>query len=186
MSRIGRLPIAVPAGVTVTVDGNNVTVKGPKGELSTKINQHLSIEQKDGHILVKRPNDTITMKMVHGTTRANIHDMIVGVTQGFKKTLEIRGVGYRASMRGSDLVLYVGHSHEDVITPMEGITLTINTKNGIFIDVEGINKQLVGQQAAVIRDVRKPEVYHGKGIRYVDEVVVLRQPASAKKSAGAK
>lgn len=186
MSRIGRLPIAIPAGVTVAIEGNRVTVKGPKGELTTKINQHLSVEQVEGKIEVKRPNDSITMKMVHGTARANINDMVIGVTQGFKKTLEIRGVGYRASMRGNDLVLFVGHSHEDVVHPMEGISITINTKNGIFIDVEGINKQLVGQQAAVIRDIRKPEVYHGKGIRYINEVVVLRQPASAKKSAAAK
>lgn len=183
MSRIGRLPIAIPAGVTITADGNKVTVKGPKGTLTATISQHLKVEEKDGKVHITRPNDSIEMRMNHGTARALINNMVIGVTQGYKKTLEIRGVGYRASMRGDDLVLFMGHSHEDVIHPMEGVKITINTKGGIFVEVEGIDKQLVGQQAALIRNVRKPECYHGKGIRYVGENVILRQPASAKKSA---
>ena len=182
MSRIGREPIAIPAGVTITVNGNVVTVKGPKGELSKKFNSHLSFEEKDGKFLVKRPGDTIEMKMNHGTARALINDMVKGVNEGFSKTLEIKGVGYRAEMRGVDLVLHVGHSHEDVVHPIEGAKISLNTK-AMEILVEGIDIQVVGQQAAVIRDVRKPECYHGKGIRYKGEVVTLRQPASAKKSA---
>ncbi len=182
MSRIGREPIVIPAGVTISVNGNVVTVKGPKGELSKKFHSHLSFEESDGKFHVSRPNDTIEMKMNHGTARALINDMVKGVNEGFTKTLEIKGVGYRAEMRGADLVLHVGHSHEDVVHPIDGVKISINTKN-MEILVEGIDKQVVGQQAAVIRNVRKPECYHGKGIRYKGEVITLRQPASAKKSA---
>ncbi len=182
MSRIGREPIAIPEGVTVTFDGSKATVKGKLGELTQTFNKHLSFEEKDGHIHVTRPNDTISMRMNHGTARAILADMIKGVNEGFKKVLEVKGVGYRAEMKGNDLVLYVGHSHPDVIHAVEGIKMSIDTKN-MFIIVEGIDKQKVGQVAAVIRDVRKPECYHGKGIRYQGEVVTLRQPASAKKSA---
>lgn len=182
MSRIGREPIKIPAGVTVTVNNGTVTVKGPKGELSKKFHAHLNFEVKDGVLTVTRPNDTLELKMNHGTARALINDMVKGVTDGFSKTLEVKGVGYRCEMRGTDLVLHVGHSHEDVIHPIDGVKVSINTK-AMEIIVEGIDKQLVGQQAAVIRSVRKPECYHGKGIRYKGEVVVLRQPASAKKSA---
>ncbi len=180
MSRIGRMPIAIPEGVTITVNNNVVTVKGPKGELTNKFNQHLGFETKDGHFHVTRPNDSIKMRMNHGTARALINDMVNGVTTGFTKTLEIKGVGYRGEMRGNDLVLHVGHSHEDVVHPIDGIAISIKQA---FITVTGIDKQKVGQMAAVIRHVRKPECYHGKGIRYQGEVVVLRQPASAKKSA---
>lgn len=186
MSRIGRMPISIPAGVTITADNGVVTVKGPKGELKAKLSQHLGYEIDGAVMHVTRPNDTIEMKMVHGTARATINNMVIGVTKGYSKTLEIKGVGYRAEMRGDKLVLHVGHSHEDVITPLPGVSISMNTKNGIFIIVEGIDKQLVGQQAAVIREIRKPECYHGKGIRYVGEVINLRQPASAKKSAGGK
>lgn len=184
MSRIGREPIAIPANVTITVNNGVVTVKGPKGELTKKFHAHLNFEQKDGKLHVTRPNDTLELKMNHGTARALINDMVKGVTDGFSKTLEIKGVGYRAEMRGADLVLHVGHSHEDVVHPIEGAKISLNTKN-MEILVEGIDKQIVGQQAAIIRDVRKPECYHGKGIRYKGEVVTLRQPASAKKSAAA-
>jgi large subunit ribosomal protein L6 len=182
MSRIGREPIAIPEGVTITVDGSNVTVKGKLGTLTKSFHKGLSFEQKDGKFLVNRPNDSIEMRMNHGTTRALINDMVKGVSEGFKKVLEIKGVGYRAEMKGNDLVLYVGHSHADVIPAMDGVKMTIDTKN-LFVIVEGIDKQKVGQQAAVIRETKKPECYHGKGIRYQGEVVVLRQPASAKKSA---
>ena len=169
MSRIGREPIAIPQGVTISVDGSTVTVKGKLGTLTKTFNKNLSFEEKDGKFLVTRPNDSIEMRMNHGTTRALINDMV-------------KGVGYRAEMKGNDLVLYVGHSHADVIPAMDGVKMTIDTKN-LLIIVEGIDKQKVGQQAAVIRETKKPECYHGKGIRYQGEVVVLRQPASAKKSA---
>ncbi len=182
MSRIGREPIAIPEGVTITVDGSNVTVKGKLGTLTKSFHKGLSFEQKDGKFLVTRPNDSIEMRMNHGTARALINDMVKGVSEGFKKVLEVKGVGYRAEMKGNDLVLYVGHSHADVIPAMDGVKMTIDTKN-LWIIVEGIDKQKVGQQAAVIRETKKPECYHGKGIRYQGEVVVLRQPASAKKSA---
>lgn len=185
MSRIGRMPVVIPAGVTITTEGNLVTVKGPKGELSNKFNPHLTYEINGNELLVKRPNDSITMKMNHGTARAIIANMVKGVHEGFTKTLTIKGVGYRAEMRGKDLVLHVGHSHEDVVSPIEGTEITFNSKN-LEITVTGIDKQRVGQMAAVIREVRKPECYHGKGIRYKDEVVVLRQAASAKKSSGGK
>ena len=168
MSRIGREPITIPAGVTITNQGGVITVKGPKGELTKKFHAHLGFEEKDGKFLVTRPNDSLELKMNHGTARALINDMV-------------KGVGYRAEMRGADLVLHVGHSHEDVVHPIDGVKISINTKT-MEILVEGIDKQLVGQQAAVIRNVRKPECYHGKGIRYKGEVVTLRQPASAKKS----
>ncbi|QOS39580.1 50S ribosomal protein L6 [Treponema rectale] len=182
MSRIGREPIAIPEGVTITVDGSNVTVKGKLGTLTKSFHKGLSFEEKDGKFLVTRPNDSIEMRMNHGTARALINDMVKGVSEGFKKVLEVKGVGYRAEMKGNDLVLYVGHSHADVIPAMDGVKMTIDTKN-LWIIVEGIDKQKVGQQAAVIRETKKPECYHGKGIRYQGEVVVLRQPASAKKSA---
>ena len=183
MSRIGRKPIVIPAGVTVTAENNKVTVKGPKGELSYVFNPHMTFEQKDGELLVKRPNDSISMKMFHGTTRALIASMVEGVTNGFTKVLEIKGVGYRGEMRGKDLVLHVGHSHEDVVPAIDGVEVSIKQSE---ITVTGIDKQKVGQMAALIRNMKKPECYHGKGIRYKGENVVLRQPASAKKQAGGK
>ncbi len=183
MSRIGRKPIAIPAGVTVQVEGSKVTVKGPKGELSQTFNPHIAFEQKDGELLVKRPNDSISMKMFHGTTRALIASMVEGVSNGFTKVMEIKGVGYRGEMRGKDLVLHVGHSHEDVVHPIEGVEVSIKQSE---ITITGIDKQKVGQMAALIRHVRKPECYHGKGIRFKGEVIALRQPASAKKQAGGK
>ena len=183
MSRIGRKPIAIPAGVTITTEGSKVTVKGPKGELSYVFNPHMTFEQKDGELLVKRPNDSISMKMFHGTTRALIASMVEGVTNGFTKVLEIKGVGYRGEMRGKDLVLHVVHSHEDVVPAIDGVEVSIKQSE---ITVTGIDKQKVGQMAALIRNMKKPECYHGKGIRYKGENVVLRQPASAKKQAGGK
>lgn len=182
MSRIGREPIAIPEGVTISFVGNEVTVKGPKGTLTKKFNPHITFEEKDGKFYCKRPSDAIVRKRNHGTARSVINGMVEGVTKGFTKILVIKGVGYRAEMRGSDLVLHLGRSHEDVVKPIEGVKISINTKT-LEINVEGIDKQLVGQQAAVIRALRKPECYHGKGIRYKDEVVTLRAPASAKKSA---
>ena len=181
MSRIGKKVIVIPAGVEVKIDGNVITVKGPKGTLTNKFNPHMTYEVNGNELAVKRPDDSIEMRMNHGTTRALIANMVEGVSNGYTKVLEIKGVGYRAEMRGKDLVLHVGHSHEDVIEAVDGVEMSINTKT-MEVSVTGIDKQLVGQVAANIRAVRKPECYHGKGIRYKDEVVVLRQAASAKKA----
>ena len=184
MSRIGRKPVTIPAGVTITLDGTKVTVKGPKGTLERNIDKHLSVKIEGTELLVTRPDDSISMKMIHGTTRALIQNMVDGVSNGFSKDLEIRGVGYKCEMQGKNLVLHVGHSHADTIVPPEGVA--ISTGKNMSIKVEGIDKELVGQVAANIRNVKKPEPYHGKGIRYKDEVVVIRQPSAKKKGAAAK
>lgn len=181
MSRIGRKPVTIPAGVTITLDGTKVTVKGPKGTLERNIDKHLSVKIEGTELLVTRPDDSIYMKMIHGTTRALIQNMVDGVSNGFSKDLEIRGVGYKCEMQGKNLVLHVGHSHADTIVPPEGVA--ISTGKNMSIKVEGIDKELVGQVAANIRSVKKPEPYHGKGIRYKDEVVVIRQPSAKKKGA---
>lgn len=181
MSRIGRKPVTIPAGVTITLDGTKVTVKGPKGTLERNIDKHLSVKIEGSELLVTRPDDSISMKMIHGTTRALIQNMVDGVSNGFSKDLEIRGVGYKCEMQGKNLVLHVGHSHADTIVPPEGVA--ISTGKNMSIKVEGIDKELVGQVAANIRNVKKPEPYHGKGIRYKDEVVVIRQPSAKKKGA---
>ncbi len=181
MSRIGRKPIALPAGVQITVNDGVVTVKGPKGELTREFNKHLNIEVNGNELLVTRPSDEY--KMIHGTTRALLNNMVEGVSNGFTKVLEIKGVGYRAEMRGNDLVLHVGHSHEDVVHPVAGVDVSVKQSE---ITISGIDKQKVGQFAAVVRSYRKPECYHGKGIRYKNEVIALRQPASAKKQSGGK
>ena len=181
MSRIGRKPVTIPAGVTITLDGTKVTIKGPKGTLERNIDKHLSVKIEGTELLVTRPDDSIAMKMIHGTTRALIQNMVDGVSNGFSKDLEIRGVGYKCEMQGKNLVLHVGHSHADTIVPPEGVV--ISTGKNMSIKVEGIDKELVGQVAANIRNVKKPEPYHGKGIRYKDEVVVIRQPSAKKKGA---
>ena len=181
MSRIGKKPVTIPAGVTITLDGTKVTVKGPKGTLERNIDKHLSVKIEGTELLVTRPDDSISMKMIHGTTRALIQNMVDGVSNGFSKDLEIRGVGYKCEMQGKNLVLHVGHSHADTIVPPEGVV--ISTGKNMSIKVEGIDKELVGQVAANIRNVKKPEPYHGKGIRYKDEVVVIRQPSAKKKGA---
>ena len=181
MSRIGRKPVTIPVGVTITLDGTKVTVKGPKGTLERNIDKHLSVKIEGTELLVTRPDDSISMKMIHGTTRALIQNMVDGVSNGFSKDLEIRGVGYKCEMQGKNLVLHVGHSHADTIVPPEGVV--ISTGKNMSIKVEGIDKELVGQVAANIHNVKKPEPYHGKGIRYKDEVVVIRQPSAKKKGA---
>lgn len=183
MSRIGRKPVSIPAGVTISVDGTKVTVKGPKGTLSRNIDKHLSVNIEGAELLVARPDDSIAMKMVHGTTRAHIANMVEGVTNGFAKELEIKGTGYKCEMQGANLVLHVGHSHPDIVVPPAGITISVG-KN-MSIKVEGIDKELVGQVAADIRAVRKPEPYHGKGIRYKGEVIAIRTPSAKKKGAAA-
>jgi large subunit ribosomal protein L6 len=169
MSRIGRAPIVVPGQVEVKIDGNDVAVKGPKGELSRKIHPDMKVTISDGIMTVARPDDSGPNRALHGLTRSLISNMVTGVTTGFEKKLEIVGVGYRASKKGSDLEILVGYSHPVVVSPPENIEFDVPTPTQIV--VRGIDKQRVGQVAAEIRAVRKPEPYKGKGIRYEGEVV---------------
>lgn len=187
MSRIGRLPIPVPGNVTVTVDpGNDVTIKGPKGELKVKVARELTITQEDGKLIVDRPDNLRRARSQHGLARTLINNSVVGVTQGHVKTLDVIGVGYRATIEGKGLLLNMGYSHPVRIAPVPGITFEIAADEKARtqrISVSGIDKALVGQVAADIRKVRKPEPYKGKGIRYTGEVVKLKagKRAAAKK-----
>ena len=168
MSRIGRAPIHIPSGVTVTVGAENlVKVKGPKGELSRVIHPDMKITVEDGVVTVARPSDDKTHRALHGLSRALIHNMVVGVSEGFTKTLEISGVGYRAAKQGKNLNLSLGFSHPVVVEPPEGITF--ECPSATVITVSGISKEAVGQHAAVIREKRLPEPYKGKGIKYAGE-----------------
>jgi len=169
MSRIGKKPIVVPAGVTVTVEGNKATVKGPKGTLVREFNKNITIKVEGNEIIVERPNDEIEMRALHGTTRALLHNMVVGVSEGFKKVLNLVGVGYRAAVQGKGLELSLGYSHPVKIDPVDNITFAVE-KNTTII-VEGIEKDVVGQVAANIRSKRAPEPYKGKGVKYADEVI---------------
>ncbi|MEX0892673.1 MAG: 50S ribosomal protein L6 [Gemmatimonadota bacterium] len=169
MSRIGKKPIPIPGGVTVTVEGDTVKVKGPKGELSRTIRPEIGLEVEDGQALVTRPSDTAQHRAFHGLTRALVANMVEGVTDGFRRTLEIVGVGYRAEKKGKALVLTVGYSHQVEYPEPDGIALS--TTSPTVVVVEGIDKQQVGQVAAEIRAVRPPEPYKGKGIRYQGEHV---------------
>jgi len=180
MSRIGNKAISIPAGVTVTVaDGNVVTVKGPKGELTAKFNNDLKIEVEATKAEVKRPNDTKVMKTLHGTTRALLNNMVVGVSAGFKKTIEINGVGYRASLAGTTLTLAAGYSHPVEMPVPEGLKVELPKNTTIIIS--GCDKQKVGQFAAEIREVRKPEPYKGKGFKYDYEHIRRKEGKTAKK-----
>ena len=175
MSRIGRMPVAIPANVNVTIaDGNVVTVKGPLGTLTETFNTVLTIKQEGAELLVTRPNDDKETRSLHGLTRALLNNMVVGVTTGYSKTLEVVGVGYKVAKQGKNLMLYLGHSLVNglpqanlVVAEPEGITFEVPNPNTIV--VKGINKQAVGQIAAVIRGKRPPEPYHGKGVKYADE-----------------
>ena len=178
MSRIGRLPIVVPAGVDVKIDGSTVTVKGPKGTLTGTYNSKMAIEMNDGHITVTRPDDTKENRALHGLTRTLIANMVTGVHTGYKKELEIVGIGYRAALQGKDLVLNVGYSHQVTMTPPEGITIEVPGPNKIVIN--GYDKQLVGQFASEVRGVRPPEPYKGKGIKYADEVTRRKEGKAGK------
>jgi large subunit ribosomal protein L6 len=169
MSRIGRMPVTVPGGVTVTVDGASVRVKGPRGELQQQFRREMTIEQEDGTLQVTRPSDSKEHRALHGLTRALLANMVEGVTNGYRRTLEIVGVGYRAEKKGNTLVLTVGYSHQVQYPEPEGITLSAPTPTTVL--VEGIDKAKVGQVAAEIRSVRPPEPYKGKGIRYQGEQV---------------
>ena len=180
MSRIGRMPIAIPAGVTVTIAENNkVTVKGPKGTLERELPEELTIKEEDGHVVVTRPNDLKRMKSLHGLTRTLINNMIVGVTNGYEKVLEINGVGYRAAKQGKKLTLNLGYSHPVEMEDPEGIETVLDGQNKIT--VKGIDKEKVGQYAAEIRDKRRPEPYKGKGIKYADEVIRRKVGKTGKK-----
>ena len=169
MSRIGRAPIVLPAGVEVKVDGQHVTVKGPKGELSMNAAPSIKVEVSEGVVHVSRPDDTKENRSLHGLTRSLVHNMVIGVSEGFKKTLEVNGVGYRAAKEGKNLVLNIGYSHQVIIPETEDIQIEVPGPNQIVI--KGIDKQKVGQFAAEVRGKRPPEPYKGKGIKYDYEVV---------------
>ena len=179
MSRIGRMPIAIPAGVTVEVAENNkVTVKGPKGTLERVLPSEMDIKVEGAEVLVSRPNDLKKMKSLHGLTRTLIHNMVVGVSEGYTKTLEVNGVGYRAAKQGNKLVLSLGYSHPVEMIDPGGLSSAVD---GNKIIVSGISKEKVGQYAAEIRDKRRPEPYKGKGIKYVDEVIRRKVGKTGKK-----
>ena len=182
MSRIGRLPIPVPAGVTVTIaDDNTVTVKGPKGELSQKVNKDIKVEQVGAEVIVSRPSDSKPHRSMHGLYRSLINNMVVGVTKGFEKTLAIEGVGWRvAEWNKNQLNIAIGFSHPVIVDAPEGIEFEVD-KSNTKITVKGIDKQAVGAIAADIRAIRKPEPYHGKGIRYENEVVRRKEGKAGKK-----
>ena len=169
MSRIGRLPVPIPSGVDVAIDGQAVTVKGPKGTLALNVAEPIAVVQEDSVIRVTRPSDEGKIRALHGLSRTLIANMVTGVTQGFSKTLEIVGVGYRVQAKGADLEFSLGYSHPVLVTPPEGITFRVETPTRSV--VEGIDKQLVGETAARIRKLRKPDPYKAKGVRYQGEVI---------------
>ena len=180
MSRIGRMPIAVPAGVTVTIAENNlVTVKGPKGTLERVLPAEMTIKQEGAEIVVTRPNDLKRSKSLHGLTRTLIKNMVIGVTEGYEKVLEINGVGYRAAKQGKKLTLSLGYSHPVEMEDPEGVTTVLDGQN--IIKVQGIDKEKVGQYAAVIREKRGPEPYKGKGIKYQTETIRRKVGKTGKK-----
>jgi large subunit ribosomal protein L6 len=179
MSRIGKLPITLPKGVEVKMDGHKVTVKGPKGTLSAEFSPEITIKMEDGIITVERPNDEPRVRALHGTTRALLNNMIVGCDKGFERVLEFNGVGYKAEVSGKDLILNVGYSHPVKYPAPEGITFQADTKTRI-IKVIGHDRQQVGQIASNLREIRPPENYHGTGIRYQGEYVKLKPGKAGK------
>ncbi len=178
MSRIGNKVIVLPAGVEIINNDNVVTVKGPKGELTREFSKDIEIRVESTEVTLHRPNDSKEMKTIHGTTRALLNNMVIGVSEGFKKQLEMRGVGYRAQLQGNKLVLAVGKSHPDEVEAPEGITFELPNPTNIVIS--GISKEVVGQTAAYVRSLRSPEPYKGKGIRYVGEYVRLKEGKTGK------
>ena len=178
MSRIGKKPVAVPAGVEVKIDGNHIAVKGPKGQLAYDCNPEIMIKMEDGHIIVERPTDDKEHRSLHGLTRTLIHNMVVGVSEGFKKELEINGVGYRAAKQGKDLVMNLGYSHQVIMSDTADITIEVPAPNKIVIN--GPDKQKVGQFAAEVRSKRPPEPYKGKGIKYAGEVIIRKEGKAGK------
>ncbi len=179
MSRIGRMPVAVPKGVDVEIKGSTVRVKGPKGELQQTFPASMIITMDDGELTIQRPNDEPTQRALHGMTRALINNMVVGVSTGFTKVLEVNGVGSRAEMQGKNLALYVGYSHPVIVEPEKGISFDVDTRTR-QIRVNGFDKTQVGQVAANIREVRPPEPYKGKGIKYLDEKLRRKAGKSGK------
>lgn len=178
MSRVGKNPIEVPSGVQVTFENGILSVKGPKGELSRPIHNEIAVAVEEGSITVTRPSDLKAHRSLHGTTRANIQNMVTGVTSGFTKGLELVGVGYRAELSGKNLILNIGYSHQVAFIPPEGITFEVTSATAL--NVSGIDKQLVGQIAAKIRRVRPPEPYKGKGIKYAGEYIRRKAGKTAK------
>ena len=178
MSRIGRAPITIPAGVDVTLDGNTITVKGPKGTATRTVNPELTVKVEDGAIHVTRPNDEKYTRSIHGLNRTLIANMVHGVTEGFSKTLEVNGVGYRAAKEGNKLVMNLGFSHQVFVPEIEGITIDVPNPNTVVIS--GTDKQKVGQFAAEVRGKRPPEPYKGKGIKYADEVIRRKEGKTGK------
>lgn len=178
MSRIGRHPIAVPAGVEVKIDGSTVTVKGPKGTLTRTVHKNMNVAMENGQVVVTRPDDSNLNKSLHGLTRTLIANMVEGVEKGYTKDLEVNGVGYRAQKQGKDLVLNIGYSHQVVMSEIEGITIDVPNPNKVV--VSGPDKQKVGQFAAEIREKRPPEPYKGKGIKYVDEHIRRKEGKAGK------
>ena len=183
MSRIGRLPIAVPSGVDVTIDGRRLTVKGPKGTLTRELHPDIAVAREDDRLVVTRPTEQKTHKQLHGLTRTLVNNMVVGVTDGYRKSLEITGVGYRAAKVGEKLQLNLGYSHPIEIEPPKGISFEV--ENPTRLAVVGIDKELVGQVAAQVRSTRKPEPYKGKGVRYAGEYI-RRKAGKAGKIGGKK
>ena len=179
MSRIGRLPVAIPSGVDVNVEGQTVTVKGPKGELSHVVATPITVEQEDGSLQVNRPNDERQSRSLHGLTRSLINNMVVGVTEGYIKKLEIVGTGYRVANKDGNLEFALGYSHPITVTPPAGISFTVEAPTRF--QVEGIDKQLVGEVAANIRKLRKPDPYKGKGVRYAGEQIRRKVGKAGKK-----
>ena len=178
MSRIGNKVVVLPAGVEIKQDGNNITVKGPKGELTREFSSDIKMNIEGNEVTFTSPNDSKEMKTIHGTTRANFNNMVVGVSEGFQKALELIGVGYRAQVQGNKLTLNVGYSHPVEMTAPEGVTFEVPANTQVI--VKGINKEVVGELAANIRGVRPPEPYKGKGIRYVGEFVRRKEGKTGK------
>lgn len=179
MSRIGRKPINVPAGVTVTLDNSVITVKGPKGSLTRELHKDMKVSVAENEILIERPSDNKEHRSLHGTTRSVVNNMVIGVTEGYAKNLELVGVGYRANKTGDKLVLNVGYSHPVEITPEAGIEFDVPSQTKIT--VKGIDKERVGAYAAKIRSVREPEPYKGKGIKYEGERIIRKEGKAGKK-----
>ncbi len=178
MSRIGRKPVDVPAGVDVKIDGTTVTVKGPKGTLTRTFNKDMVIKQEGAQIIVERPDDNKLHRSLHGLTRTLVHNMVEGVTNGFSKSLDIEGIGYRAQKQGKNLVMNLGYSHQVIIPEIDGITIDVPSQTKIIVN--GIDKQAVGQFAAQIREKRPPEPYKGKGIRYTGEHIIRKEGKAGK------
>ena len=178
MSRIGRKPTAIPAGVEVKINGNEVTVKGPKGTLTNTFNPEIGIEVKDNEVIVTRPSDDQVHRSLHGLTRTLVSNMITGCHESFKKELEVNGVGYRVAKQGKNLVMNLGYSHQVIMSEIDGITIEVPQPNKIII--VGCDKQKVGQFAAEVREKRPPEPYKGKGIKYIDEVIIRKEGKAGK------